>query len=234
GVLLRTDLLHHLVEGVLLRRQAIVDRVRLVVGNVHIEAAVTVHVGQRDRRPPSSERAQSKITMLGEMTFPVVDENRVRTLRREEDEVERAIAVDIRERDAGRVAIAGTDPRALGDVLKAPVSKILIERAASFGAAEEDVRQPVTVHVAQRDTGALPENPVPEQRAVAHEVLEVDAGLLRRHPRKARRTATYAQLAPAISGLLMPLSGLRLATAGSDDQTENPNPERWNAANHDL
>src|SRR5678809_1443513 len=166
--------------------------------SVHIEAAVTVHVRQRDRRPPSSERAQSKITMLGEMAFPVVDENRVRTLRRAEAEVERAVAVDIRERDAGRVALAGTDPRALGDVLKAPVSQI------------------------------------PEQRAVAHEVLEVDAGLLRRHARESWRTATYTQLAPAISGLLMPLSGLRLATAGSDDQTENPNPERWNAANHDM
>jgi hypothetical protein len=158
--------------------------------------------------------------MLGEMPLPVVDEDRVRPFRREQNEIEVTVAVDVSEGDAGRVAVAGADSGALGDVLKVPVAKILIERAASLGAAEENVHQPVAVHVAERDAGALSEDPVAEQRAVAHEVLEVDPRFLRRHPCESRRAAAHAQLAPAVAGLLMPFGRLRLTGTSGGDQRE--------------
>ncbi len=54
------DLAHHLVERALLRRNAVVDVVRLVVRDVHVEAAVAVDVGHRDRRAAVARRCRAR------------------------------------------------------------------------------------------------------------------------------------------------------------------------------
>src|ERR1043166_3025946 len=62
--------------------------VGLVVGDVEIEVAVAVHVGQRGRRAPLARRIEAEVAAgLGGVAVPVVQEDRVRAGGREEDQV---------------------------------------------------------------------------------------------------------------------------------------------------
>src|SRR5262249_17708479 len=106
---------------------------------------------------------------------------------------------------AGGVTVGGGDPGPRGDILEAPAAEVAIELAAALGAGEENVDQPVAIHIAQSHAGALAENPVGEQGGVTDVILEIDAGPRRGQPGEARLSAGDGQGAPAIAGFLMPL-----------------------------
>ncbi len=153
--------------------------------------------------------------MLGEVAVAVVQKNRVRPAGRQQDQVERAVAVHVGERGAAGVPVARADARRFGDVLELPVAEVLVERAAALRLGEKDVQEAVAVHVAERDAGALPENTVAEQQRIADVILEADARLVRGHRGEPRVPARHDEVAPAIAGLLMPRRRRRRAACAS-------------------
>jgi len=66
--------------------------------------------------------------VLGKPAGAVIDEDRVRAGGREEEQVEIAVAVGIREGRTGRVAIRGPDARLCGDVFEAPPAETRWEK----------------------------------------------------------------------------------------------------------
>ena len=157
--------------------------------------------------------------MLREVALAVVQEDRVRPARREQDQIEVAVAVDVGERGTGRVAVARADAGRLRDVLELPAAEIPVERAAALRAAEKDVDEPVAVDVAERDAGALPENAIAEQQRsrwrrsrIGCRCCPPSIGV------KPGCTARHRQLAPAIPLFLVPGRGCRRSrTPGDDD-----------------
>ena len=146
--LVRAGLSHDLVERALLRRETVLDVVRLVVRDVEIERAVTVDVRQRDGRSALPRRVDAEISPLGELPGPVVHEDDVRPAGGDEEQVEIPIAVGVGERGARRVPVAGPDPGSRGNILELPPTRVPVEGAAPFGFREERVDEPVAVHVA--------------------------------------------------------------------------------------
>jgi len=171
------DLPHRLVERALLWRDAVVQVVGFVVRDVHVEAAVAIHVRHRDRCAALPRRIEAEVAMLGEVAFAVVEKNRIRTGGREQDEIERAVAVDVGECGAGRVPVTRADARGLGDVLELPIAAIAVERAASLGLGEEDVGQSVAVHIAESNPRSLAKIAIADEQGFAHGVLELNPAL---------------------------------------------------------
>src|SRR5262249_33915523 len=80
---------------------------------------------------------------------------------------------------------------------------------------EEDVDFSITVNVAQRDARALAEHAIPEEYRVADLVLERDARASRRQTCESGMAARDVEVAPAVSGLLMPRRRRFWAAAGN-------------------
>ena len=179
---------HHLVERPLLRRDRVVDVVGLVVRDVHLEPAVAVDVRGGERGPTTSDRVEAEIAALGESSGTVIYEDRVRTGGREENQVEVAVAVEVDQRRAGRVPVARADARGGRHVRELPTPEVAVESAASFGAGKEQVRAPVTIHVAERDTRSLGKATVADERRIADLILERDTTLATLHRREALTT----------------------------------------------
>ena len=195
---------HHLVEGATLRRDRIVDVVRLVVRDVEVEPAVAIGVGERDRRASLPGGIQAEIAALREAGRAIVQKDRVRARGRDEYEVQITVPVDVGERGAGREAVTGADARLLRDLLEPEPTDVLVERVASFRAREENVHQSVAIHIAECDTGALSEDPVPDERRVADRVLEGDPAAPPLHLGEPGGAVRCGKLTPPVVRLLVP------------------------------
>src|SRR4029450_10757703 len=139
----RARLPNDLRERPLVGRDAVVVRVRLVVGDVEIEGPVAVDGGERDGGRALPRGIQPHVAPLREPALAVVYENRVRPAGRGEHEIEVAVAIDVGERDTGRMAITCSDAGRLGNVLESPPAAVAIQRAAAFRAGEEHVHEAV-------------------------------------------------------------------------------------------
>ena len=132
----------------------------LVVRDVQVERAVAIDVGEGDGRAALPGRVEAEVAPLGEVALAVVHENRVRPSRREQDQVEIAVAIDVGERGPGRISVAGADAGGCRDVLEPPAAEVAVEGAAAFRAREKHVDEPVAVDIAYRDAGPLAHDPV--------------------------------------------------------------------------
>ena len=224
---MRADLPDHLIEGALLRRIDVHRGPRLVVGDVQVEVAVAVHIGQRHGHAAAGGAEPGLDGTLGEHAVAVVDEQRHSPAERADQEVQVAVAVDVGEHGAGRVAAGHRDAGRRGDVLEAPVAQVAVQGIRALVAGEVDVGAAVSIHVPQRHAAALRQVTVPERAVERDGVGESNAGAGREQLGEAGPApGRYAQRAPAVAGLSLPLrAARRRAAAAIDDQRQAANEQ---------
>src|SRR6266513_4098734 len=110
------------------------------------------------------------------MALAVVHEQRVRPADRGENEIGVAVAVDVRERASGGMAVWNRDARGDGDILEPPVAQVTVQRARALGAREKDVDSTIAIDVGEAHTAALCENAIEQEQRVAERVVEPNAG----------------------------------------------------------
>ena len=207
---------HDLVECALLRRNPVVDVVRFVVRHIEREPAAAVHISHGNRCPAAPRGVEPEVSALGKMPLAVVDKNRVGPGRGEQNQVEVAVTVNVGERRARRMPVAGTDTGRQCDLFELPVAEVSVQRGTALGAGEEDVNESVTICVAERHTSALSKDPVRDECGIADRVGKRDPGRRTRHRREPRARTGDAQLPPPVAGSVVP--GRRCAGATRRDR----------------
>ena len=145
-----------------------IDEVRAV----EVEVAVAIDVGERHRGRRRGAR-KARILPLGEVAFAVVEEKPGARGDAVHEQVEVAVAVDIREAGAGR-DLAGARRIAEGDFLELPAAEVPVEPVGRLQAAKIDVGPAVAVDVADRDAGAVVGDGIGEIGVAAQQVGEVE------------------------------------------------------------
>ena len=221
-----TEAPRHAIERPLLWREAIQRRVCLVVRDVQIQIAVTVHIGEGDAHAPSG--GTQTCGVLAEVSAAIVYEDRVGAAARNEDQVGIPVAIHIGERAPGGIAVGRGHAGARGDFLEVPVTEIAIQRVRAFGAGKEDVRPPVAIHIGEADAGALGERAVLQQQRIADGIGECDPRALRVEQGKPRcMCGRDREIAPTIAVDVMPRGvggrALRRAAGSREDRGESKN-----------
>ena len=135
-------------------------RVRRVIEQVHVQVAVSVVVEEQRLRGIADVIEPVLFRSVGERPVPVVDVEHVAPVHREvvdagDVDVQPAVAIDVRHRDAGLPAVRVGDARFLGDVLELIVALIAIELVRAEVRSEVEIREPVPVDVAGGDATAV-------------------------------------------------------------------------------
>src|SRR5213082_448679 len=94
-------------------------------------------------------------------------------------QIQIAIAIDVREHGAGGRLIGAGDARFRGDLHKLPVAEVAIKRVEAVQAAKVEIAQTVAVHVPGSDAGAVQINLVRERALLGKRVGKKNARLIR-------------------------------------------------------
>jgi hypothetical protein len=133
-----------------------------VVEHEQVEASVAVVVEEDGLRREAGVGDSVLRRCFREGSIPVVDEEQVgarlrggpRRSRQGGVDVEVAVVVDVHHRDPGDPPV-GRDPRLFGHVLEPHVALVEVQATRDHVAGEEEVGEPVVVHVADGDAGAI-------------------------------------------------------------------------------
>ena len=128
----------------------IVEGVGAVVGDIHVEVAVAIDIGQGHRRGPRV--AQEPHLGLGEIPPAVVAEGAGSPSEAVDEEVEVTVAVEVGEVATRGVLIRTRHPGPGGDVLEVPIPEIPVEDIVALEPAEIHVDAPIAIDIAQGDT----------------------------------------------------------------------------------
>ena len=187
-------------------RRICVERVPGLVGrDIQIERAVAINVGEGHGRRHVTAGQSAGGRAIGEVSLAVIEIQFDRAAKCTDDEIEIAISVDICEYDTrGRKPgeVESTRFRNIGE-MKATV--VVIERRRLLFRCKHDIRQSVTIDIAECNAGAV------EQAAVGQSMLIVDVVLMREPGGRCIQQleagvafALHVERAPAIACLLMP------------------------------
>ena len=201
------DLLDRLVHRARLRRICI-ERVALLVrGDVQVECAIAVHVGEGKRRDGVATGKSAAGGGVREMTLAVVQPELERPAERAADEVERAVPIDVGEGSARRGQPSRIDSAACGYVGEMEVAVVVIESSGSFYRGEKHIGSTVAVDVAQCSPGADEEVAICHRMRVIHVIAMHKARGSRCQLREARvATARNGEISPAVPCFLVPRS----------------------------
>ena len=94
-------------------------------------------------------------------------------------QIQIAIAIDVREHGAGGRLIGAGDARFRGDLHKLPVAEVAIKRVGAVQAAKVEIAQAVAVHVPGSDAGAVQINLVRECSFLGKRIGKKNACLIR-------------------------------------------------------
>ena len=150
---LAVHLLHDSVEGDLLRRVRVEVVPHLVRGDVEIEMAIAIDVGEREAGGGVARRQSAHARGVREVSVSVADPQLDRPAECADDEIELAVAVHVGEGGAHRAHERRVDPALRGDVGEPEVAVVMIQRRGALERREKNVRQAVTIHVADRYAG---------------------------------------------------------------------------------
>src|SRR6266404_2088054 len=94
------------------------------------------------------------------MTFTVVEEGTCAAPNGIDEQVQVAIAIEVRQHSAGRVLVWASDAGRLRDILEFPIPKISIEHIGTLDSTKINVTPPVAIDITERDTGTIFEDAV--------------------------------------------------------------------------
>ena len=214
----RADLVDHRIERPLLWWIHVHGGAGLVIGDVQIEVPVAIYVGQRHRHAAGGRAEPGVSGPLGEDAVAVVHEERDASAERADEQIEVAVTVDVGEHGARGMATGQRDAGPGRDVFEAGVAQVAVQGVRALVAREVDIGEAVAVHVAQRDAAALCQVAVPQGAVDGDGVGEANSGAWWRQlgePRTAARRRV--QLAPTITGLVVPGTGWRRPAAACAD-----------------
>ena len=131
------------------------------IAAVHVEIAVAIDVGQRHRRGARLAREAGFDGHIPEATLSIVDQAGIRSAKARDEQIRGSVAVQVAEHGTDRSLLEALDPRRSGDVFETTVPPVPIEPIAGLLVAEEQVHQPIAVHIGRRQTRSI------------HQVLEL-------------------------------------------------------------
>src|SRR6185503_1275144 len=108
------------------------NRFHAVIRDVKIEIAVAIDVREGQRMAAGSREETGGGRNVGESAAAEVEEGRVRAAQRDGQEVEPAIAIEVRKGDAFGGLIGAFDARGAGHVLEASMAEIAEQPVGSL------------------------------------------------------------------------------------------------------
>ena len=192
------------------RRAVAEDRLGREVALVEVQVAVAVDVREGQRGPAGAAGDPAGRGDIGETALAVVQQARVRPAEPGDEQVRRAVPVEIAEHraDGGLVGAAGAGAR--GHVGKLPSAEVAEELVGGLLVDEIQVHMAVAIDVRGGDARAVHQVlELPEAR-LGEVVGEIDAqcrGIEEREPGLAARG--HGQLGRAVTRARMPVEGVR-------------------------
>jgi len=158
------------------------------MGDVEVEVAVAVHIGERHRRATEGGREAGPIGCLAELSSTVVLEKADAVVEGGHKQVQIPVLIKVGKDRTGGVLTRAVDPGVRECPFESPVAEIAKEGVGGFKPAEIQITKAVTVDVAGRharavqeipiENGTVPGDVVGEGNALGGSVQALEAGLI--------------------------------------------------------
>ena len=131
-----------------------------VIGDVEVQGAIAVHIGQRERGGAGRAGGAGLAGTILEAAVAQVEERADALGQGADQEILPAVAVDVGEDRAAGKDTGHIDARLAGHLLESPPAQVSVEGVGPIQPAEKEVRPAVPVEIAHCHTRTVVEHPV--------------------------------------------------------------------------
>src|SRR5438876_8172918 len=146
-----------------------------VIDDIEVQVSVAIYISQRHRHAAGFRAQPGLLGCLVKMASAIVEKAARAAANRIDQQVQVAVAVNIREYGASRGLAFTSDAGSGRDILELPFAEIAEEPVVSFDRAKIEIAQPVAVDVSGRHAGAIEENVVRQGMFFGKVIGEVNA-----------------------------------------------------------
>ena len=127
---------------------AITNIVGAIVGDVEVESAVAVDVGQGQGHAAETVGCSGRASDVGKMAFAIILKTLYALAGGGDEQIEKAIAVQIGKNGATIIFVREGQTGFARDIFEFPLAEILVESVGRIEAAKENVGQAIVVEIA--------------------------------------------------------------------------------------
>ena len=131
------------------------NRSDAVVGNIEVQRAVAVNVGQRHRGAAQLRHQPGSDRDIGKMTVPVIQKTGIRPAHGRDQQIQITVPIDIRKHCAGGSLARTNHPGFFGHVPEFPVPEIFIKSIRPIQIAQINVAKAIAIVIAQRNARSI-------------------------------------------------------------------------------